>query len=352
MTLSALARACGCLGAAVVFATVATAGSRAAAAGQSKVEPRETGTSTVLAEARQLINEGKPRMAIEKLEAMPERSQPEVAHLLGVAYYHADDHVRAIEQLTPLAAAWPEGSLERRETVQILGLSNFLVRRFAEAIPFLEATRVWAANPELGYVLGQAYVQTHKPDRAREAFADTFGVPADSAAAHLLAAQMMIRLEFEEFAEVELKRAIEKDPKLPQAHALLGQMAIFRGRLDEGIALTEKEIALNPGNAMAFSQLGDALIRQAKWDDGIVALQKSIWLNPYYSAPYIVLGKAYMKKGQPATAEGMLMRAIQYDPNNRTAHYLLGQLYQQMGRIEDAKQHFAIAERLQNQPGR
>ena len=103
---------------------------------------------------------------------------------------------------------------------------------------------------------------------------------------------------------------------------------------------------------MAFSQLGDALVRQGKLDEGVLALQQSIWLNPFYSAPYIVLGKAYMKKGQPATAEGMLTRAIQYDPNNRTAHYLLGQLYQQMGRLEEAKREFAIAERLQGQPGR
>ena len=76
-----------------------------------------------------------------------------------------------------------------------------------------------------------------------------FGVAADSAAAHLLAAQMMIRLEFDAPAEAELRRAIEKDAKLPQAHLLLGQIALFRGRLDEAVALTEREIALNPASA-------------------------------------------------------------------------------------------------------
>ena len=92
----------------------------------------------------------------------------------------------------------PEGSIERREAVQVLGLSYFVMGRFPEAVPLLEATRLWAAdNAELGYVLGQAYVQTRQPDRARETFARMFGVAADSAAAHLLAAQMMIRLEFE-----------------------------------------------------------------------------------------------------------------------------------------------------------
>jgi tetratricopeptide (TPR) repeat protein len=319
----------------------------ARAAQDPSVEP-----ATVMSDARRLIAQGQARAAIEKLQTLGTTTRPEVAQLLGVAYYHADDYARAIEYLTPVVAKFPENSVERREAVQVLGLSTFLAGRFADAIPWLEATRVWAGNAELGHILGQAYVQTHQADRARAVFASTYGVAADSAAAHLLTAQMMIRLEFEPPAETELKRAIEKDPKLPQAHALLGQIAIFRGRLDEGIALTEREIALNPANAMAFYQLGDAKVRQSKWDEGIVALQKSIWLNPFYSAPYIVLGRAYMKKGEPATAEGMLTRAIQYDPNNRSAHYLLAQLFQQTGRLADAKREFAIAESLQGQPGR
>jgi tetratricopeptide (TPR) repeat protein len=309
--------------------------------------------AAVLKQARLLIDQGKPQAAIETLTALGENRQPEVALLLGVAYYHADDHPHAIQLLAPIVDKLPEGSLERREAVQVLGLSYFVMGRFPEALPKLEATRVWAPdNAELGYVLGQAYVQTRQPDRARETFARTFRVAADSAAAHLLAAQMMIRLEFDAQAEDELRRAIEKDPKVPRANALLGQLALARGRLDEAVLMTEREIGLNPADGMAFSQLGDARLRQLRWDEGIDALQKSIWLNPFYSAPYILLGKAYMKKGQPATAEGMFTRAIQYDPNNRSAHYLLAQLLQQMGRLEDAKKHFAIAERLQGQPGR
>jgi tetratricopeptide (TPR) repeat protein len=315
--------------------------------------PSQSSAPDALADARQLINQDKPKAAIDKLNALGAAGGPDVARLLGVAYYHADDYARAIEHLAPIVGTLAEGSLDRREAVQVLGLSEFLTGHFADAVPLLEETRKWATtNSELGYVLGQAYVQTRQPDKAREVFASTFGVPPGSAAAHLVTAQMMIRLEFEPFAETELKHAIEKDPALPMAHALLGQIAIFRGRLDEGIALTEREIALNPGNAMALYQLGDARVRQSKWDEGIAALQKSIWLNPFYSAPYIVLGRAYMKKGQPATAEGMLTRAVQYDPNNRSAHYLLGQLYQQTGREPEASREFAVAERLQDQPGR
>jgi tetratricopeptide (TPR) repeat protein len=305
-----------------------------------------------LSEARQLINAGEPRKAVDLLQPLTTTADPalrrQIDLLLGVAYYHADEPAKAVEVLAPIADRFPPDSIERREADQILGLAAVVTGRFADAIPRLEATRRWADNLELAYALAQAYIQTQQPDAARAVAASLYRVPPDSAGAHLIAAQLMIRFEMEPQAEAQLATAIRKDPRTPGANLLLGQIALFRGRLDEAIALTQRELAINPANAMALSQLGDAYVRQAKWDEAIGALQRSIWLNPYYSAPYVLLGRAYAKKDQPAAAEGMLRRAIQFDPNNRTAHYLLAQLLQQTGRVEEAKREFEIAERLRS----
>jgi len=311
------------------------------------------GAESALAEARRLINDGQPRQAVDQLQSLKAGAdsalQAQIDLLLGVAYYHADDPAKAVEVLTPVVGRLPAGSLARREAEQVLGLSAVVIGKFAEAIPRLEATRRWAPdNQELAYALAQAYVQTQRPDSARATVASIYAVAPDSAAAHLLAAQLMIRLEMEPQAEAELTKAVTKDARLPGANLLLGQIALFRGQLTEAVSLTLRELAISPANAMAFSQLGDAYVRQSKWDDAIAALQKSIWLNPYYSAPYILLGRAYVRKAQPSVAEGMLRRAIQLDPNNRTAHYQLAQLLQQSGREEEAKREFEIAERLKS----
>ena len=303
--------------------------------------------AAALAEARRLVNAGRPDAAIDALRALPAQDA-QAALLRGVAHYHANHPVQAIDTLAPALPKLADGSLERREAVQVLGLASYLAGRIADAIPYLEQTRQWAeGNTELSYVLGMAYVQTRQADKARETWARSFGVAPDSAAAHLLAAQMMVRAELDELADAELKRALSLDPRLPRANFLLGQSALFRGRLDEAVALFKRELELNPGDAMAFYRLGDAYTRQLKWDDALAALQKSVWINPYFSGPYILLGRTYMKKGDTPAAEGMLRQAIAYDPNNKAAHYLLGQLLQQAGRTEEAKRELDIAERLQ-----
>lgn len=307
-----------------------------------------------VAEERTLFNTGRYDEVIQKLNVLSNtrRDPREVAYLLGMSWYQKREYQSAVPYLQVVVRAGNEAPAEvvreYFECVQALGLSHYLLGQMAEAIPYLEQTvNRFPNNSELVYALGMACVQSRQPDKARGAFAKMFRVETGSAAAHLLTAQMMIRVEQEDFADAELKKALEKDPRLPQANYLLGQNAIYKSRYDEGIALLEKELAINPNNAMAYYKIGDALTRQLKWDDAIAQLQKSVWLNPFYSGPYILLGKSYLKKKQLSNAEGMLKRAIQFDPNNKSAHYILGQVYQQLGRAEDAKREFALAEKLQ-----
>jgi len=311
-------------------------------------QPSPAGLEAALAQARAQIEAGQSMGAIEQLTAL-HSSDPRVQRMLGVAHYHHDDYPRAIELLAPLAESFPRDSLEGREIVQVLGLSYYLAGHLAEAIPLLEATRAWAtANIELAQVLGAAYIQTRQPDKAVGPLAQAFGEEPGTAGAYLLAAQTMVRLEFNDMADDQLRKALTLEPRLPHANLLLGQNAVFRNRLDEGVAYFRKELAINPANAMALYRLGEAYSRQQDWDRAITALQQSLWINPFFSGPYIVLGRAYLAKGQPSTAEGMLRRAVEYDPNNKAARYLYGQVLQRLGHSDEAKTQFDAAARLQD----
>jgi cytochrome c-type biogenesis protein CcmH/NrfG len=98
--------------------------------------PASSDVATVLADARKLIDAGQAAAAIAKLKDAGD--DPRVAELLGVAYYHANDAARAMQQLEPLLERLPRDSAERREAVQVLGLSHYLAGHIAQAIPYLE----------------------------------------------------------------------------------------------------------------------------------------------------------------------------------------------------------------------
>ena len=314
---------------------------------QAPLPPSAQPAAERLAAARTALDQGRAPDAIKILAAL-DRSDPKVAELLGVAYYRADDYPHAIELLAPLVRTLPADSIERREAVQVLGLSYYLAGRLSESVPLLEETSKWATtNIELAQALGMAYIQTRQPENARTALARAFGVDPQSPSARLLAAQMMIRIEFFEMADNELKAALAADPKLPHANFLLATNAIYRSRIDEGVELLEKELAINPADSMALYRLGEAWSRQQAWDKAIPALQRSLWINPYYSGPYIVLGRAYLATGQLDTARGMLQRAVELDPNNKSARYLYGQVLQRLGKSVEAKEQFDISDKLQ-----
>jgi len=268
-------------------------------------------------------------------------------HADGVASYKQRQFTKTIEFLGRAVAGEKPGTPEYRESAVLLGQSYYLTSHIPEATSWLQkAVDDGARINEVYYMLGNCYIQQREPARSRTAFAAMFGVPVESAAAHLLTAQFLIRQELEELAGKELVRALELDPKIPQAHYLVGMMAIFRNELDRGIEEMRQEIAINPNFAMAHYRLGDAYTRREDWDNAIAPLQRAIWLNPDYSGPYILLGKAYSKKKDLGSAEGMLRRAIRMDPMNYQAHYMLGQVLMQEGKTEEGRKMLEESQKL------
>ncbi len=301
-----------------------------------------------LERAKELVTAGKLIEAQQLLAGVEDSAA--VAHLRGVIAFNLREYGKAADELGKAVRQEQPGNPAYEESVQFLGRSLYLARRIHDAIPWLEKARATGVRAsEILYMLGTSYVQERQPDNARAAFAELYGLPPDSAGAHLLAAQMMIRLEFEEFAQQELKRALEKNPSIPGAHFLIGQQAIFRSDLDRGIEEMRKEIAINPSFAMSYYRLGEAYTQREQWDLAIPNLQKAIWLNPTYSGPYILLGKAYFRKDEMVNAEGILRRALQMDPQNYSAHYLLGQVLLRSNRAEEGKRMLERAQQLQKE---
>jgi tetratricopeptide (TPR) repeat protein len=228
------------------------------------------------------------------------------------------------------------------------GLTLFRLGRPADAIPLLEASRhglLTKADPN--YVLALCYMDTRRYDDARHAFAAQYGFPADSAAAYLVSARMLLRREYLPVSQQFAEKALEIEPAIPLAHELLGEIALAQNHLDVAIAELEKERARNPLEAIVYDRLGDAYVRSARYDDAQRSLQEAILLQPNSTGPYILLGKTMLKKADALAAATYLEHAVQLDPSNFMSHSLLGQAYRSMGRSDEAARETDTAQKLQ-----
>lgn len=297
--------------------------------------------------ARELMQQGKSDQAIAELNQMQQLKPglKGLAHELGVAYYKKGDYVQAI--------AWFKKALQEdttdNESTQLLGLSYYLSGHPAEAIPLLEKVQAWypRANVDASYILGQCYIQTKDYPKARQAFAKMFDLTPDSAASYLLTARMLFRQEFGPVALEYAQKAVALDPKLPQAHFLLGEIHLFQSQVTEATADFQHELAINPADAATYYKLADAYSRIQKLDDAERLLQRSIWLDATATGPYILMGKVLEKKGEPELALRALQRAAAMDPNNSMTHHLLGQAYRDLGKNEDAERELTLAGQLE-----
>ncbi len=286
------------------------------------------------------INTGHAAEALQQLEGS---SLPDRDRLRGEALYTLNRFPEAEKALS----AAPATDLV---ATQLRGLTLFRLGRPAEAIPLLERAHSWTpeTKSDPAYVLALCYIDTRRYDDARGAFADQYGFPHDSAAAHLLAARMLLRREYVPIAQAEAHKALELDPQLPEAHMLLGEVALAQAHVDEAITELNAEAKRNPLNGAVYDRLGDALSRKGDYAAAQQTLQRALLLEPNSTGPYILLGKVLLKRNDPQTAAGFLERAEHMDPANYMTHNLLGQAYRGLGRITEAQRETQLSQKIQS----
>ncbi len=232
---------------------------------------------------------------------------------------------------------------------QMRGLTLFKLGRPKDALPFLESNHAIGAQSKADptYVLALCYMDTLRYDDARKAFAAQYGFPAESAAAYLVTARMLLRREFKPIAEQYTRKALALQPGLPGAHVLLGELALGQNHLDEAIAEFGHEREANPLGGVAYERMGDAYTRAGNYTEAERVLQQAVLLEPNATGPYILLGKTLLKQGQPVGAATFLEKAETMDPANFMTHNLLAQAYRAEGRQAEASRELALTEKIQ-----
>jgi tetratricopeptide (TPR) repeat protein len=155
-------------------------------------------------------------------------------------------------------------------------------------------------------------------------------------------------------ARKDLQRAISLNPKLYQAHYLLGNVLSKLNDADGAIAEYRLAIDLAPQQPRTYYQL--ALVLRSKQDDAgeQSALEQALAADDHYAPAHCELGRILLDEDhRRADAVSHLLAAIQYNPRSEEAYFLLARAYTKLGEKDKADQ---IVKRLQavrkeNRPG-
>jgi tetratricopeptide (TPR) repeat protein len=151
-------------------------------------------------------------------------------------------------------------------------------------------------------------------------------------------------------ARAALKKALELDDSLAQAHASSGLLATLELDLKRAIPELERAIQLNPNYATAHHWIALPLTAIGQSDRGIAEGKRAIELDPLSLIINADLCWVYFNSRHYDEAEAQARKTLEMDSHFYVAHYYLGEALQFKGKLTDAIAEFQKAVELNNDP--
>jgi TolB-like protein len=189
--------------------------------------------------------------------------------------------------------------------------------------------------------------------QAREQFQEAIALDPEYAEAHagLAESVLLLLINHQDIAEdlayvsaeASIERALELDPNLADAYAILGLAKANRwsntrtGTLNaEAETAFRRAIALNPNHASAYMWFASLRDNEERLDEAIELYQRSLELDPLARIPYSNLPMIYAKQGEMDDAMRLWLEAVRIHTEWPTIYqYIAVQLWA-LGRLDEA----------------
>lgn len=246
-------------------------------------------------------------------------------------------------------------------SAQMRAASQLMVDgKYSEAVEvFKQIIAIVPNDVEALAGMGMALGRQQKLDEADAQFNRVLEIDANNAVAHCGKAMTSLnrlqatsesdkkqRSALLKQAGRECNKALDADPRVVEAHYLLGKVYREEGRLDRAEQAFAGAAKLDPKYANAWAYLGFVQVQQGKYSVGEENLRRAISISVNNSTAYFGLGQMYAKQGQFDKAVREYGMAIYKNPNNDAFHIAYGQAEQQLGESVAAQREFLEAIRL------
>ncbi len=295
-----------------------------------------------------------------------------VAHILEGSVQKANDQVRVnVQLINALTDAHLWADTFDRKLTDIFAVESEIAKTIAETLQARltgseksSLAKTPTVNPEAYelYLRGKFFAEKRTGADLRksieyydQAIAKDPGYPlayvglADS---HLLltAYGAISTKEAASPARAALKKALELDDSLAQAHASSGLLANLELDLNRAITELERAIQLNPNYATAHHWIALPLMAIGQSDRAIVEGKRAIELDPLSLICNADLAWVYFNARRYDETEAQARKTLEIDPRFYVAHYYLGEALQFKGKLTDATAEYQKSFESNNDP--
>lgn len=188
--------------------------------------------------------------------------------------------------------------------------------------------------------------------KAREAAKKALALDHTLAEVHATSGAISMFYDFDwNTAEREFQQAIELNPNYPESYEVYSYLLSCTGRLDQGIELAKRGLALDPLSIALSDDLGGAYYWARRFDESIGQSKKSIDLDPGHAASYLFIGQSYDQKANYVEAIASYQKAISLSERTTNLLGLLAHSYAMSGRRDEALKILAeLREMSQSKP--
>jgi tetratricopeptide (TPR) repeat protein len=264
---------------------------------------------------------------------------------LGLAYYKAAEISEAAGELATAVKRQPGN----RQAVLLLADCDLRLGEYKKVIELLEPLEKNSPDDKaLAYMLGTALIRDNQPARG-QVLVDRILREGDSAEARLLLGTT--KMQAREFAEalVDLQKAVELNPKLPDVYSYYGLALLTTGDMAAAGDAFRKELESNPNDFVSNLQIGVILKQDQRYDEARSSFERALRVRPRDPGVRYQLATLDLMTGKVEQACSGLERLTKESPDFVEAHVSLATVYYRLKRKADGDRERETVRKLNAQ---
>jgi serine/threonine-protein kinase len=145
-----------------------------------------------------------------------------------------------------------------------------------------------------------------------------------------------------EATEREFRAAIAINPNHETAHRWLSAFLAGIGRFDEGVALSERVLRIDPVSVLPQMNLGICLYFAARYTESEAAFRRALAISPDFVRAHAFLGCVLELDGQVDAGIAAMRHSVQLSGTHATLNVMFACMLARAGRMDDAQAAFAL----------